>query len=127
MHHYCDRIIPKFVPVGARPYMEDRHTIVANFEPTGDAASAADPGVLRSFAGVYDGHNGSQTAEEAAARCSWPSKHVFGKLQPWPARVLSDCGSGAEMHHTLHLFHTQAAHSQSESIRTSFVSCHTTQ
>ena len=48
--------------------MEDRHTILANYEPTGAAAAAADAGVLRSFAGVYDGHNGSQTAEEAAAR-----------------------------------------------------------
>ncbi|CAK0781692.1 hypothetical protein CVIRNUC_005447 [Coccomyxa viridis] len=53
---------------GARPYMEDRHTIVANFQPSGAAASALDAGVLRSFAGVYDGHNGAQTAEEAAAR-----------------------------------------------------------
>lgn len=49
--------------------MEDRHTIVANYEPSGAAAAAADAGVPRSFAGVYDGHNGSQTAEEAAARC----------------------------------------------------------
>ena len=108
--------------------MEDRHTIVANFEPTGDAASTADPGVLRSFAGVYDGHNGSQTAEEAAARCSWPSSMSSGSFSPGlHFKLLSDCGSGAEMHHTLHLSHTQAAHSQSESIRTSFVSCHTTQ
>ncbi|CAL5221222.1 g3373 [Coccomyxa viridis] len=53
---------------GARPYMEDRHTILANYEPTGTAVAAAEAGVLRSFAGVYDGHNGSQTAEEAAAR-----------------------------------------------------------
>ena len=53
---------------GARPYMEDRHTILANYAPTGAAATAADAGVLRSFAGVYDGHNGSQTDEEAAAR-----------------------------------------------------------
>ena len=50
--------------------MEDRHTIVANFRPSGAAASAMDAGVLRSFAGVYDGHNGAQTAEEAAARCA---------------------------------------------------------
>ena len=55
---------------GARPYMEDRHTIVANFQPSGPAASAMDAGVQRSFAGVYDGHNGAQTAEEAAARCA---------------------------------------------------------
>ena len=48
--------------------MEDRHTILANYEPAGAAAAAADAGVLRSFAGVYDGHNGSQSAEEAAAR-----------------------------------------------------------
>ena len=57
--------------------MEDRHTIVANFRPLGPAASAMDAGVLRSFAGVYDGHNGAQTAEEAAARCP---------LMPWDNR-----------------------------------------
>ena len=108
--------------------MEDRHTIVANFEPTGDAASAADPGVLRSFAGVYDGHNGSQTAEEAAARCSWPSSMSPGSFSPGlRIKLLSDCGSGAEMRHTLQLSLTQAANSQSESIRTSLLSCHTTQ
>lgn len=48
--------------------MEDRHTILASYEPVGAAAAAADAGVLRSFAGVYDGHNGFQSAEEAAAR-----------------------------------------------------------
>lgn len=59
--------------------MEDRHTILANYEPTGAAAAAADAGVLRSFAGVYDGHNGSQTAEEAAARYNL-ARPVIGKV-----------------------------------------------
>lgn len=73
--------------------MEDRHTILANYEPTGTAVAAAEAGVLRSFAGVYDGHNGSQTAEEAAARYillmlpearSVRSPRVYGsgKVQP---------------------------------------------
>ena len=71
---------------GARPYMEDRHTIVANFQPSGAAASASDAGALRSFAGVYDGHNGAQTAEEAAARCA---------LMPWHWRPQEQSGTSS--------------------------------
>ncbi|CAL8468404.1 g7944 [Coccomyxa elongata] len=53
---------------GARPYMEDRHIIVANYCPTGAGGKPDPDGVLRSYAAVFDGHNGSQSAEEAASR-----------------------------------------------------------
>ncbi|BDA43649.1 Protein phosphatase 2C homolog 3 [Coccomyxa sp. Obi] len=53
---------------GARPYMEDRHTIVANYSPTATGGLPDSDGVLRSYAAVFDGHNGSQSAEEAASR-----------------------------------------------------------
>lgn len=36
--------------------MEDRHTVVASYSPVAD-------GVSRSWAGVYDGHNGDEAAE----------------------------------------------------------------
>ncbi|KAL3144636.1 hypothetical protein ABBQ38_001995 [Trebouxia sp. C0009 RCD-2024] len=41
---------------GARSYMEDRQTVVASYSPAAD-------GISRSFAGVYDGHNGDEAAE----------------------------------------------------------------
>lgn len=48
--------------------MEDRHVIVANYCPTGTGGMPNPDGVLRSYAAVFDGHNGSQSAEEAASR-----------------------------------------------------------
>ena len=36
--------------------MEDRHTVIASYSPAAD-------GVSRSFAAVYDGHNGDEAAE----------------------------------------------------------------
>ena len=66
--------------------MEDRHTIIANYQPATTGGSAvADAGVLRSFAAVYDGHNGSQTAEEACSRCCSTSATV---LKPISKRKL---------------------------------------
>jgi serine/threonine protein phosphatase PrpC len=47
--------------------MEDRHTVIANYQVGGSGGLAAD-GILRSFAAIYDGHNGAQTAEEASSR-----------------------------------------------------------
>jgi hypothetical protein len=62
---------------GARPYMEDRHTVVASFVPLGAAGLPLNDGVYRSFAGVYDGHNGAKSAEECAARL-----HMVGLGRP---------------------------------------------
>ena len=56
---------------GMRPYMEDRHTVVAAFQPrsaTGQPLAAGDGGVLRAYASVFDGHNGAAAAEHAAKR-----------------------------------------------------------
>ncbi|KAK9914952.1 hypothetical protein WJX75_002812 [Coccomyxa subellipsoidea] len=53
---------------GARPYMEDRHVIIANYQPTGTQGAHDSDGIPRSYAAVFDGHNGSQSAEEACSR-----------------------------------------------------------
>jgi hypothetical protein len=54
---------------GARPYMEDCHTVVRNFKPLGPGGAPLDDGLLRTFAGLYDGHNGIKAAEHANSRC----------------------------------------------------------
>lgn len=46
---------------GMRPYMEDRHTIVTDMTQDDDNAAS-----LKSFAGIYDGHNGTIAADHAA-------------------------------------------------------------
>lgn len=46
---------------GARAYMEDRHTVIASYSPSAD-------GISRSFAAVYDGHNGARAAEHCSSR-----------------------------------------------------------
>lgn len=46
--------------------MEDRHTIIPDYRPAGPA----DDAVLRSYAAVFDGHNGAESAEHAASRCA---------------------------------------------------------
>lgn len=51
---------------GARPYMEDRYNIVATFRASGQGEK--DDGTIRSFCGVYDGHNGFKAAEYASSR-----------------------------------------------------------
>jgi serine/threonine protein phosphatase PrpC len=48
---------------GPRPYMEDRHTLIKNF----DLGTGAQP-VPRSFIAVYDGHSSSRGAAHAARR-----------------------------------------------------------
>ena len=53
---------------GARPYMEDRHTIIADYM----LAGPADDAVPRSYAAVFDGHNGVDSAEHASSRCCQP-------------------------------------------------------
>ncbi|KAK9829310.1 hypothetical protein WJX72_005079 [[Myrmecia] bisecta] len=53
---------------GARPYMEDRHTIIPSFQPTSASGGHISDGVYRSFAGIYDGHNGAKAAEHCCAR-----------------------------------------------------------
>ncbi len=63
-----DHLICVDCDAGARPYMEDRHTIVANYSPIGRGGFPEPDGVLRSYAAVFDGHNGSLSAEEAASR-----------------------------------------------------------
>lgn len=51
---------------GSRPYMEDRYNIVATFRASGQGER--DDGTIRSFCGVYDGHNGFKAAEYASNR-----------------------------------------------------------
>eukprot|EP00884_Botryococcus_braunii_P014428 jgi/Botrbrau1/22987/Bobra.0030s0052.2 len=53
---------------GARPYMEDYYTVVRNFKPLGPGGVPLEDGVLRTFAGLYDGHNGIKAADHANAR-----------------------------------------------------------
>ncbi|KAI8463922.1 MAG: phosphatase 2C-like domain-containing protein [Monoraphidium minutum] len=61
---------------GLRPYMEDRHCVVASMQllaaAPGGGAQAGPPlppdGVPRSYAAIFDGHNGAGAAELAAAR-----------------------------------------------------------
>lgn len=48
--------------------MEDRYTVIPDFQPLAMGGSRISDGVGRSFAGVYDGHNGSGAAEAAAAQ-----------------------------------------------------------
>lgn len=53
---------------GARPYMEDRHVIIASFCPQSSAGQPLHDGVHRSYAAIFDGHNGERAAEVAASR-----------------------------------------------------------
>ncbi|GAB4815687.1 hypothetical protein N2152v2_002733 [Parachlorella kessleri] len=53
---------------GMRPYMEDRHTVVASLFPLSSTGVPIQDGVARCFAAVYDGHNGALAAEHAADR-----------------------------------------------------------
>ncbi|GBG00547.1 serine threonine phosphatase [Raphidocelis subcapitata] len=61
---------------GLRPYMEDRHCVVAAMQllasSDGNGAQAGAPlpsdGIPRSYAAIFDGHNGAGCAELAAAR-----------------------------------------------------------
>jgi hypothetical protein len=55
--------------------MEDCHTVVRNFKPLGPGGVPMEDGVLRTFAGLYDGHNGIKAAEHANSRCS---THLLG-------------------------------------------------
>lgn len=48
--------------------MEDRYTVIPDFQPLMPSGGRVSDGVGRSFAGVYDGHNGSAAAEAAAAQ-----------------------------------------------------------
>lgn len=54
---------------GLRTYMEDRYTILSPFSLLGsDGTALPEDGVLRSFAAVFDGHNGTLAADIAATR-----------------------------------------------------------
>lgn len=54
---------------GLRTYMEDRHTIVSPFSLLGsDGNVLPEDGIARSFAAVFDGHNGTLAADIAANR-----------------------------------------------------------
>lgn len=73
---------------GLRAYMEDRHVTLSNLidddAPSSDQTK--EDGVIRNFAAVYDGHNGSLAADHAQAR-------VHHLLREDPAIKLST-GSG---------------------------------
>mmetsp|Transcript_48810 Transcript_48810/g.156340 ORF Transcript_48810/g.156340 Transcript_48810/m.156340 type:complete len:317 (+) Transcript_48810:291-1241(+) len=53
---------------GMRSYMEDCHAVVASYQPANGYGVPIDDGVLRTFCGVYDGHNGAKAAQHAAQR-----------------------------------------------------------
>ena len=53
---------------GMRPYMEDRHIIVEAMVPRGSSGAPMQDDTLRSYAAVYDGHNGTLAADHAADR-----------------------------------------------------------
>ena len=57
------------MPAGMRPYMEDRSAVVASFTPQSAAGGPMRDGVLRSFAAIYDGHNGALSATYCSTRC----------------------------------------------------------
>ena len=57
------------MPAGMRPYMEDRSAVVASFTPQSAAGGPMRDGVLRSFAAIYDGHNGAHSATYCSTRC----------------------------------------------------------
>ena len=54
---------------GLRPYMEDRHIVIASYQPHSGSGAPLSDGVVRSFAAVFDGHNGCNAAEHACNRC----------------------------------------------------------
>lgn len=67
---------------GLRPYMEDRHTLVASYTPTGPSGVPCPDGINRSFVAIYDGHNGVKTAEQCSSRWAccpapWPAPTAF--------------------------------------------------
>jgi hypothetical protein len=48
-------------------YAEDRHAIIAHWRPLGsNGRPLPDDGVERSYCAVFDGHNGSRSAEVGA-------------------------------------------------------------
>jgi serine/threonine protein phosphatase PrpC len=53
---------------GMRPYMEDRHIIQEPLIPRGSSGAPIPDDTPRSFAAVYDGHNGTLAADHAADR-----------------------------------------------------------
>lgn len=65
---------------GTRPYMEDRHVVLADYGGTGGG---------RSFVGVYDGHSGPDAAVAAAERL-----HLHLAAQPALWEEAWDAGGG---------------------------------
>ena len=63
--------------------MEDRTTIVSSFVPLSSSGQPLPDGISRSFAAVYDGHNGAQAADHASSRyylfCQ-TNAHLIGSL-----------------------------------------------
>ena len=53
---------------GPRPYMEDRYTIISSYTPLSFTSQAMPDDIVRSYAAVFDGHNGTKAAEHACAR-----------------------------------------------------------
>ncbi|KAL4519818.1 hypothetical protein Ndes2526B_g01618 [Nannochloris sp. 'desiccata'] len=53
---------------GMRPYMEDRHIVEEPMVPRGSSGAPIPDNTPRSFAAVYDGHNGTLAADHAADR-----------------------------------------------------------
>ena len=70
--------------------MEDRHTIISAFTPLSFASAPLPDGVERSFAAIYDGHNGSKAAEYACSQVrSQPQATV---ALPPPGQVAKTAG-----------------------------------
>ena len=72
---------------GMRAYMEDRYSIIASYQlpAPGLGGMPLLDGVTRSFAAVFDGHNGSKAADHASDRFAEP-------LPLLPMQLVQYCG-----------------------------------
>ena len=61
--------------------MEDRAQVIASYQALSTAGIPVSDGIIRSYAGVYDGHNGARAAEHACDRCLF-QRIVVANLEP---------------------------------------------
>ena len=65
---YESAVIRSDWSAGPRPYMEDRYTIISSYTPLSFTSQPMPDDIVRSYAAVFDGHNGTKAAEHACAR-----------------------------------------------------------
>lgn len=54
--------------IGHRPYMEDRHVTIPTYQAVNEGNRPVEDGVVRTYAAVFDGHNGAQAADIACCQ-----------------------------------------------------------